>query len=153
MYYHPALGKVQLWTAPNGNSHLTWHLSGRCWIHVFTSFLLILFSIAFYVDFFQICCVTFIISYVYCLHTIGCLRGDSCFPFSVLKQNLSKNLQNKYWMHKYNSVINDRGTIVYLCFLRVRCGKRHRHEKYVVNYSVWRLLRIDREKQQKISDK
>ena len=32
MYYHPALGKVQLWTAPNGNSHLTWHLSeGNEW--------------------------------------------------------------------------------------------------------------------------
>ena len=35
-----------------------------------------------------------------------------------------------------NGVINDHRTIVYLCFLRVRCGKQHRHEKYVVNYSV-----------------
>ena len=38
----------------------------------------------------------YIIRIVVIVHTIVCLRGDSSFPFSVLKQNLSKNLQNKY---------------------------------------------------------
>ena len=68
---------------------------GGAGYNVFNSFLLILFSIAFYVTF-----MAFLTSFAshscHIEHTIGCLRGDCSFPFSVVKQNLRKILLTKY---------------------------------------------------------
>ena len=136
----------------DGERKRGWYLmldTGRCWLHVFASFLLILFSIAFYVTF-----TTFFKSVASHSYVLLLLYAQLvvCEVIAVFHfRFLNRTYQRIYRISTecINGVINDRGTIVYLCFLRVRCGKRHRHEKYVVNYSVWRLLRIDRENNRK----
>ena len=110
--------------------------TGRCWIHVFTSFLLILFSIAFYVTF-----TTFFKSVASHSYVLLLLYAQLvvCEVIAVFHfRFLNRTYQRIYRISTecINGVINDHRTIVYLCFLRVRCGKQHRHEKYVVNYSV-----------------
>ena len=99
----------------------------------FTSFLLILFSIAFYVTFTTFCCVTFIISYVLlllCTQLFVC-EVIAVFHFRFLNRTYQRICRIS--TECINRVINDRRTIVYLCFLHVQCGNG---EKYVGNYSV-----------------
>ena len=107
-----------------------WEMLDTHFYFVFAHIILYCFLCHIY-DFFQICCVTFI-RIVVIVRTIGCLLAVFHFRF------LNRTYQRIYRISTecINGVINDHMTIVYLCFLRMRCGKRHHHERYVVNYSV-----------------